>query len=143
MSSSTERSRKFREKLKNDAKKLEAHQRKDRERKAKQYAKAKSTMSKNEKSLMRLKKTEMQQRWRAKKKSQGTGVAERASADSSSATDSAPSFESPQSFGKAVTKVKKSLPHSPSKIPRVLAKVVEDMSPGKRRAVLEECNRSQ
>lgn len=36
--------------------------------------------------------------------------------------------------------VQKSLPQSPSKIPHVIAKVVQDMSPDKRRAVLEVCN---
>ena len=38
--------------------------------------------------------------------------------------------------------LKKSLPQSPSKIPHVIAKVVQDMSPNKKRAVLEVCNNS-
>lgn len=137
MSSSTERSRKFRERLKNDEKKLEAYQRKDRERKAKQYPKAKSTMSEKEKHLLRNKKRERQRHWRAKKKSWSAGLA-----DSSSANEIGTSFKSPQSFGKTVRKVKKSLPQSPSKVPHVIAKVVDGMSPRKRRAVRQVCDQS-
>ena len=65
MSSSTERSRKFREKLKNDEKKLEAYQRNDRERKARQ-AEGRASLSEKEKALLRLKKTQSQRHWRAK-----------------------------------------------------------------------------
>ena len=82
MSSSTQRSRKFREKLKKD--------RKDRERKTKQ---AQGRVSLSEKE-------------------------------------------------KAGTKVKTSLPQSPSKMPHVIAKVVGDMSPGKRGVILEVCDNS-
>lgn len=48
-------------------------------------------------------------------------------------------FQRPQNLGEAVRKVKKSLPHSPSKIPHIIAKVVQRMSPGKRKAVFEVC----
>lgn len=58
--------------------------------------------------------------------------------DSRGATGVTSVFKGPQSFGKAV--LKKSLPQSPSKIPHVIAKVVQDMSPNKKRAVLEVCN---
>lgn len=58
--------------------------------------------------------------------------------DSRGATGVTSVFKGPQSFGKAV--LKKSLPQSPSKILHVIAKVVQDMSPNKKRAVLEVCN---
>lgn len=67
--SSTERSRQFREKLKIDEEKLEAYRRTDRERKKRDYEKAKSTLSEKEKLKKKLKKREMQRSWRAKKKS--------------------------------------------------------------------------
>ena len=44
MPSSTQRSRKFRDRLKEDEEKLEAYRRKDRERKKKEYIKKKSTL---------------------------------------------------------------------------------------------------
>lgn len=44
-------------------------------------------------------------------------------------------FISPQSLGKAVQRVKSSLPKSPKKVP--VSKIVEDISPGKRKGVLE------
>lgn len=50
MSSSTERSRKFREKLKNDEKRWEAYQKKDRERKTKQ-AQGRISLSEKEKAF--------------------------------------------------------------------------------------------
>lgn len=85
---------------------------------------------------------ELQRHWRAKKKSQGTTKDKKAPPGSNMATGTTPIFKSPQSFGKAVTKVKKSLSQSPSKIPHVIAKVVGDMSPGKRRVIPEVCDNS-
>ena len=41
-----------------------------------------------------------------------------------------------------MTKVKKSLPKSPTKVPHVISKVVQDLSPRKRRAVLKVCDES-
>ena len=49
-------------------------------------------------------------------------------------------FLSPQSLGKAVHRVKSSLPKSPTKVPVVITKVMEDLSPRKRRAVIEACD---
>lgn len=56
MSSSTERSRKFREKLKNDEKRWEAYRKKDRERKTKQ-AQGRVSLSEKEKAFSHFLKT--------------------------------------------------------------------------------------
>ena len=56
MSSSTERGRKLKEKLKNDEKMLKAYQQNHRERKAEQ-AKERASVSKREKALSKLTKT--------------------------------------------------------------------------------------
>ena len=123
--------------MKNDECKLLAYRRKDRERKAKQ-AKEKASLSEKEKALLKLKKTASQWRWRAKRRRHCTGTDSKGPKDSRRATGATSVFKGPQSFGKAA--VKKSLPQSRSKIPHVIAKVVQDMSPDKRRAVLEVCN---
>lgn len=123
--------------MKNDECKLLAHRRKDRERKAK-HAKERALLSEKEKALLKLKKTASQWHWRAKRRSHCTGTDSKGHKDSRGATGVTSVFKGPQSFGKAV--LKKSLPQSPSKIPHVIAKVVQDMSPNKKRAVLEVCN---
>ncbi|EDO27612.1 predicted protein, partial [Nematostella vectensis] len=133
MSTSTERSRKFREKLKGDQEKLSEYQRKDRERKALEHAKFKANKSEKEKAEHRLKRAEIQRRWRAKVKGKGEGKQ-----NSSAAND----YKSPQSLGKAVRRVQKHLQKSPSKVPHVLAKVVQAMSPGKRKSVIEAVDSS-
>lgn len=51
-------------------------------------------------------------------------------------------FISSQSLGKVVHRVKSSLSKSPTKVPVVITKVMEDLSPRKRRAVLEACDTS-
>ena len=65
MPSSTQRSRKFRDRLKEDEEKLEVYWRKDRER-TKEYIKTKSTSSTEEKLKIRATKTTRQRQWRAK-----------------------------------------------------------------------------
>jgi len=59
MLSSTQRSRKFREKLKEDEEKLEAYKRKDTKSKKKEYVKMKSTLSAEKQLTIRAKKTIM------------------------------------------------------------------------------------
>ena len=80
-----------------------------------------------------------QRQWRAKKKSTKT-ISENASTSIEKGKDINESFKSPQSLGKAVRKVNKSLPKSPSKVPHVIAKVVQQMSPRKRKSILEICD---
>ena len=49
-------------------------------------------------------------------------------------------FKSPQSLGKAVKRVQKSLPKQDKKKTQVLSQVVCALSPRKQRAVLESCD---
>ena len=116
MSSNTERSKKFRQKLKDDEEKLAAYRKKDRERKAKQYAESRAKMSDREKFFLRKKQRLAKQKYRATLKAQSAITTKKEHMPSTT-------FKSPQSFGKAVTKVKRSLPQSPSKIPQVISKV--------------------
>lgn len=48
-------------------------------------------------------------------------------------------FLTSQSLGKAVRKVHKSLPKNPEKVPEVLRKLVHQLSPLKRKAVISAC----
>ena len=134
MSSNTERSKKIRQKLK-DEEKLAAYRKKDRERKAKQYAESRAKMSDREKFFLRKKQRLAKQKYRASLKTQSAITTKKEHMSSTT-------FKSPQSFGKAVTKVKRSLPQSPSKIPQVISKVMQGLSPSKRKAVLEVCDES-
>lgn len=135
-SSSTQRSKRFREKLKEDEEKLEVYKRKDRERKKREYLKKKHTLAESEKLRIRKKKTLRQRQWRASKKNKDKAHHNQVKKDATTAG----SFKSPQSLGKAVRKVNKSLPKSPSKAHHVIANVVQQMSPRKRKSVLEICD---
>ena len=47
---------------------------------------------------------------------------------------------SPQTFGKALSRAKKHLPKCPERKVQVLAKIVQDLSPRKRKAVVDLCD---
>jgi len=126
--------RKLREKIRKDEGLYEASKKKDRERKATEYRKKKASMSTKERASYKLKRAQIQRQWRAKNKK--GKVAEKVDGHESNTGKNL----TPQSLGKAVRKVKKQLPKSPSKASCVIAKVVEGMSPRKRRSVLEICD---
>lgn len=130
MASNTERSKKWRKKIRNDPSKYEEYKKRDRERKKKKYAEKKRTMSENEKSKLREKERLKKRLQAARKRLQNPREGK----------ETHDSFKSPQSLGKAVKKVEKSLPKQDKKKTQVLTQVVYALSPRKRRAVLESCD---
>ena len=118
MNSSTARSKKFREELKNNNERLDAYRKKDRERKKKQYHEKMSKLSVNEKKELQEKRRlhVAKRKLRKKKKKANTGNINK---------------DCPRS-----------LPKSPKKVTVVISKVVEDLSQRKRKAVLEACDKS-
>ena len=131
MASSTERSKKFREKMKSDPIKLEEYKKKDRERKRSKYAEKKATMSDREREALR-EKERKKKRVQAEKKKQAARKKEEEMHKEA--------FKSPQSFGKAIRRAKKGLPEENKKKVQVLSHIVVSLSPTKRRAVLETCD---
>ncbi|KAK2548197.1 hypothetical protein P5673_031662 [Acropora cervicornis] len=128
MASNTERSKKWRKKIRSDPSKHEEYKKK----KKKKYAEKKRTMSETEKSKLREKE-------RLKKRVQ----AARKLLQSSKNTcreEAKDLFKSPQSLGKAVKRVQKSLPKQDKKKIQVLSQVVCALPPRKRRGVLESCD---
>ena len=109
MSSNTERSKKFREKIRSDLVKHEEYKKRDRERKKKKYAERKATMSESEKSKLREKERLKKRKQAARKHLKNPGNHD----EMANGT-----FKSPQSLGKAVTRVKKSLPKQDEKKPK-------------------------
>ena len=130
MASNTERSKKWRKKIRSDPSKHEEYKKKDRERKKKKYAEKKRTMSETEKSKLREKE-------RLKKRGQ---AARKRLQNFKNREETHDLFKSPQSLGKAVKRVQKSLPKQDEKKTQVLSQVVYALSPRKRRAVLESCD---
>jgi len=105
---STERTRKWRENKKKDILKWEEHQKKDRERKQIDRQKLKKKLSKEKKRENREKHTERVRIWREKKRLQNTK-------DSSQEISPIGSYSSRKTFGKALLKARRSLPVSPNK----------------------------
>ena len=128
MPSNTERSKKFRKKIRNDPIQHEEYKKKDRERKKKKYAEKKAIMTESEKSKLR-EKERLKKRKQAAKKQLMNLV-----------NETEDTFKSPQSLGKAVSRVKRSLPKQDKKKTQVISEVVNSLSPRKRRAVLETCD---
>ena len=126
MASNTERSKKWRKKIKSDPGKHEKYKKKDRERKKKKYAEKKRTMFETEKSKLREKERPKKRVQAARKRLQNLKNRE----------ETHDLFKSPQSLGKAVKRVQKSLPKQDKK----KTQVVYALSPRKRRAVLESCD---
>lgn len=117
MNSSTARSKKFREELKNNNERLDAYRKKDRERKKKQYHEKMSKLSVNEKKeLQEKRRLHVAKRKPRTKKKENTGNINK---------------DCPRSLSK-----------SPKKVTVVISKVVEDLSQRKRKAVLEACDKS-
>ena len=132
MASNTERSKKWRKKIRCDPSKHEEYKKKDRERKKKKYAEKKKNMSETQKSKIREKE-------RLKKRVQA--ARKRLPSSKNTCREEAHDlFKSPQSLGKAVKRVQKTLPKQDIKKTQVLSKVVCALSPRKRRAVLESCD---
>ena len=131
MPSNTERSRKFRKKVRIDPIKNEEYKKRDREKKRKKYADKKATMTESEKSKVREKERLKKRKQVARKQQKNLGKSE----EKTNGT-----FKSPQSLGRAVKKVRKSLPKENEKKTQVLSEVVNSLFPKKRRAVLESCD---
>lgn len=123
--SSTERSRKLRERLKQSPSKHQAFLEKERKRDKMRREKAKLAMQTdaNKLKLKRLKDRERQRRHREKLKLSS----EEKSPQSLPSTMG--SYQSNRSLGKAVSKVKKTLPSSPRKRKAVVAKLFADELP--------------
>ena len=124
MSSSKERTKKYRERLKENEEKYKVVKKKDRERKKKDYLKKKATQP----EVLRAKERE-------KKRKQRKNMAELMKKTAKST-----SKVSPQMFGKALSRAKKHLPRCPERKVQVLAKMVQDLSPRKRKAVVDLCD---
>ena len=92
------------------------------------YAEKKATMSDREREALR---ERNKKRAQAEKRKQALRNEEEANEMA---------FKSPQSFGRAVRRVKKSLPGEKQKQVQVLSNIIDTMSPTKRRAVLETCD---
>ena len=139
MNPNTQRSIKFREELKKDPEKLEAYRKKDRERKKKKYHEKMAKLSKHEKEKLKEKEW-LRKRKERKCKKNDKAKRSKMSSGQDRFSISPDVFLSPQSLGKTVHRVKSSLPKSPTKVPVVITKVIEDLSPRKRRAVIEACD---
>ena len=122
MSSSKERTKTYRERLKENEEKYEVVKKKDRERKEKDYLKKKATQP----EVLRAKERE-------KKRKQRKNMVELMKKTAKST-----SKVSPQMFGKALSRAKKHLPRCPERKVQVLAKMVQDLSPRKRKATQSE-----
>ena len=131
MPSNTERSRKFRKEVRSDPIKHEEYKKRDRERQRKKYTDKKATMTESEKSKLREKE-------RLKKRKQVAQKQQKNLEKSEEKTNG--TFKSPQSLGRAVKKVRRSLPKENEKKTQVLSEIVNSLSPRKRRAVLESCD---
>ena len=138
MSPNTKRSKKFRKEFKKDPEKLVVYLKKDRERKKKQYHEKMAKLSVEEREMLKEKDRLRKKKERKRKKSKKA----KKSGCRNKFVASTSLFISPQSLGKAVHRVKSSLPKSPKKVPVVISQIVEDLSPRKRKAVLEACDNS-
>ena len=124
MSSSKERKKKYREKLRENEEKYEEVKKRDRERKKKDYLKKKATQP----EVLRAKEREKKRKQRKKV----AHLMKKASKNCSQV--------SPQTFGKALGRAKKHLPKCPERKVQVLAKMVQDLSPRKRKVVMDLCD---
>ena len=121
MSPSKERTKKYRERPRENEEKYEVVKKKDRERKKKEYLKKKAPQP----EVLRAKERENKRKQRKKV------------ADLMKKASKTCSKVSPQTFGKSVSRAKKHLPKCPEKKVEVLAKIVQDLSPRKRKAVMD------
>ena len=133
MLTSTERSRKYRETLNNDDKKLAQYREKDRKREARECKRQKESLSDAKKARQRAKQRNWKRSYRGRQKAQMSE--ERQEPDTLKSQ-----FLTYQSLGKAVRKVHKSLPKNPEKVPEVLGKLVHQLSPQKGKAVISACD---
>jgi hypothetical protein len=117
---SAQRMRKLREKLKEDKLKYENHKEKERERDRRRRESVKLKVSSSKKSLIdhRRKEAERKRQYRLKLKS---ALVEQRELELCTPLGS---YKCPQSLGKAVSRVKKVLPFSPSKKTAVIRKLV-------------------
>ena len=116
--------KKYRERLRENEEKYEVVKKKDRERKKKDYLKKKA----NQPEVLRAKEREKKRRQRKK------------IADLIKKTGKTCSQVSPQMFGKALSRAKKHLPKCPERKVQVLAKIVQDLFPRKRKGVVDLCD---
>ncbi|XP_046991851.1 uncharacterized protein LOC124596780 [Schistocerca americana] len=124
---SAEHMRKLREKLKKDTSKYNVHKEKERERDKRRRENVKMKVSSSGKSLLesRKKETERKRKYRLKLKS--VLIEDQ----SETCISQLGSYKCPQSLGKAVSRVKKVLPSSPSKKSAVIKKLVSESLPKK------------
>lgn len=122
--SSKERTKKYRERLKENDENYEMVKKKDRDRKKKDYLKKKATQP----EVLRAKEREKKRKQRNKM----AELVKKTTKDSNRI--------SPQMLGKALSRAKKHLPKCPQKKVQVLAKMVQDLSPRKRKAVVDLCD---
>ena len=111
MLTSTERSRKYRERLKNDEKKLAQYREKDGKRKAREYKRQKESLSDGKMARQRAKQRNWKRSNMARQKAQKAQISEERQ-DLDTVTSQ---FLTPQNLAKAVRKVHKSLPKAPKK----------------------------
>lgn len=105
-----------------------------RERKKTKYHKKMAKMTEDERKEYNKKRCEAQRKVRKSKKQK--------KANPNKNTSPLSIFKSPQNLGKAVQRVRNSLPKSSSKVPAVISKIVETLSPRKRKAVIDSCDKS-
>ena len=134
---SKERTRKYRKKLRESLDLYEEVKRKDRERKQKEYLSKKTTTSVE---VRRFKEREKKRKQReAKRNFEQLNSAQKKVPDEQY---NAKSGISPQNIGRMVNKTRKSLPKCPQKQVHVLTKLVNKLSPRKRKLVVDSCDQA-
>ena len=133
---SKERTRKYRENIDPDM--HEVLREKDRLRKAEQRKKAQLNSTPKQRLLEREYEKYRKQEQRAKKKA-ARKQSKQAPAESMDVPTAAPNpYPTPASLGKAVHRVRKTLPRSPSKQAKVIATITSDLTPTRQQLVLDE-----
>jgi len=128
MFSSKERTRKYRKRLKEDETKYKEVKNKDKERKKFDYWKKKLLTPEALRAKEREKKRKQRQKKAENKKKTVVINTKKIS---------------PQVLGRACNRAKKNLPRSPHRQVHVLAKLVQNLSPRKRKSVIDLCDVSQ
>uniref|UniRef100_A0A6P7F7Z4 Uncharacterized protein LOC114325658 n=1 Tax=Diabrotica virgifera virgifera TaxID=50390 RepID=A0A6P7F7Z4_DIAVI len=125
---SAERMKKHRQKLKEDKEKYEAHKEKEKTRDKKRRDSLKTRMLHSTKVCKDYKEKERLRKRLYRKKKRMTEMSNKL-AETSPCVSELGSFKRPQSLGKAVKRVKNVLPFSPSKKSAVLCKLINESFP--------------
>ena len=136
--SGAERTRLYRQRLKERGL-ADSYKQKDTKRKAKARKAKEKKMTEQEKEKRRVAERIRKREYRAKLKEQNqqTSTPQRQQIDKSASSSPSYPFSNSSSLGKAVSRVKQSLPRSPHKTVKTLTTIVQNLSPGKRKMFCE------